>query len=224
MLSSAVRFSLKPSVLKSAPALVTARTKVTLPDLPYDYGALEPYISGKIMELHHSKHHQTYVNSYNTAAEKLEDAIKSEDVVAQIALQNQIKFNAGGHINHSLFWKNLAPSKQGGGEPPKGELLKKIEFQYGSLQQFIEKFNTTTAAVQGSGWGWLGFNKQTKALEIATTQNQDPLLGLEPLLGVDVWEHAYYLDYNNRRPDYLKAIWNVINWEEVSKRYAKAAL
>ncbi|KAL1921207.1 uncharacterized protein VTP21DRAFT_10923 [Calcarisporiella thermophila] len=221
MLKTASRSVFKATSSAVRP-LTVVRTKVTLPDLPYDYAELQPYISAEIMELHHSKHHAAYVAGYNTAAEKLEAAVANQDVLAQISLQSALKFNGGGHTNHSLFWKNLAPPKKGGGEPPKGALLTAIQEQFGSLDAFISQFNTTTAAVQGSGWGWLGFNKQAKRLEIATTPNQDPLIHLVPLLGVDVWEHAYYLDYKNKRPDYLKAIWNVVNWKTVAERYASA--
>ncbi|KAJ3024452.1 Superoxide dismutase [Mn], mitochondrial, partial [Rhizophlyctis rosea] len=142
-------------------------------------------------------------------------ASQKNDLTTQISLQPLLKFNGGGHINHSIFWTNLAPAKSV--EPPKGALLNAITKQYGSLEQFQKTFNTQAAAVQGSGWGWLGYNKTTKALEIATTPNQDPLLHLTPLLGVDVWEHAYYLQYKNVRPDYLQAIWNVVNWKNVAE-------
>ncbi|KAI9278784.1 Manganese/iron superoxide dismutase [Phascolomyces articulosus] len=222
MLSLAAR-SVKSNQFKSAARCLTAvRTKVTLPDLPYGYDALEPYINTEIMKLHHSKHHQTYVNGYNAAEEKLQGSFQGGNLTELIALQTAIKFNGGGHINHSLFWQNLAPKSNGGGEKPTGELLKAIESKWGSFDEFIAKFNTAAAGVQGSGWGWLGYNKESKQLEIATTPNQDPLLGLIPLLGVDVWEHAYYLQYKNVRPDYLKAIWEVINWKTVADRFAKA--
>ncbi|KAG0229413.1 Superoxide dismutase [Mn], mitochondrial [Actinomortierella wolfii] len=205
-------------------AFAGLRYKHTLPPLPYAYNALEPYISKEIMEIHHTKHHQTYVNNLNAAEEQLGKAFQGNDVDQEIALQSAIKFNGGGHINHTLFWENLAPQPQGGGEP-KGELKTEIEKTWGSFEAFKEKFNTKSAAVQGSGWGWLAYNKEAKKLEIATTQNQDPLkptTGLIPLIGVDVWEHAYYLQYKNVRPDYLKAIWEVINWETAEKRFQKA--
>ncbi|KAJ3102938.1 hypothetical protein HK100_004288 [Physocladia obscura] len=147
------------------------------------------------MEIHHSKHHQTYVTNLNLSIEKLEDAVAKRDGSAILQLQSAINFNYGGHINHSIFWKNLAPPSLGGGDLQKG-----------------------------SGWGWLVYNKTTKALEIATTSNQDPILGHRvPLLGIDVWEHAYYLQYRNVRPDYLKAVWNVVNWKDVSERYLAAS-
>ncbi|KAF8940393.1 Superoxide dismutase [Mn], mitochondrial [Dissophora ornata] len=211
------------STLSKPSAIAGLRFKHTLPALPYAYNALEPYISKEIMEVHHSKHHQAYVNGLNAAEEKLGSAFNSSDVNDEIALQSAIKFNGGGHINHTIFWENLAPKGHGG--KPTGELLSEIEKTWGSLDKFIEKFNAQTAAVQGSGWGWLAYNKDFKRLEIATTANQDPLkptTGLIPLLGIDVWEHAYYLQYKNVRPDYLKAVWEVVNWKTVTDRFNKS--
>ncbi|MGE3954225.1 MAG: superoxide dismutase [Parachlamydiales bacterium] len=196
----------------------------TLPDLEYDYNALEPVISAEIMELHHKKHHQAYINNYNKLAEQHHEAEAKGDVAKMIALQSGLKFNGGGHVNHTIFWTNLAPQNKGGGKAPSGPLADAIKAQWGSLDAFIEKFNARTAAIQGSGWGWLGYCPEDKRLEIATCANQDPLSteGLVPLLGVDVWEHAYYLQYKNVRPDYLKAIWKVINWANVAERYQRA--
>ncbi|WIA32351.1 hypothetical protein OEZ86_003186 [Tetradesmus obliquus] len=193
-----------------------------LPDLPYDHSALEPVISGEIMELHHKKHHAAYVTNLNKALEEYADAESNKDLQKMISLQSAINFNGGGHINHDIFWTNLCPEKDAA--PPSGELLAAIEAKWGSLDKFTATFSAKTAAVQGSGWGWLGLNKETKALEIATCANQDPLAakGLVPLLGIDVWEHAYYLQYKNVRPDYLKAIWKVVNWENVAQRYKAA--
>ncbi|KAK9800255.1 hypothetical protein WJX73_008027 [Symbiochloris irregularis] len=195
---------------------------VKLPDLPYDYGALEPSISGQIMELHHSKHHQTYVNGLNAAMEKYQEADSKSDLAALIALESAIKFNGGGHVNHSLFWKNLIPAKDF--KPPSGEIASLIDKDFGSLDGLIGKFTPAAAGIQGSGWAWLGFNKATGKLSIATTANQDPLStqGLVPLLGVDMWEHAFYLQYKNVKPDYLKAIWKVINWQNVGDNLAAA--
>eukprot|EP00252_Welwitschia_mirabilis_P008716 TRINITY_DN2080_c0_g1_i1.p1 TRINITY_DN2080_c0_g1~~TRINITY_DN2080_c0_g1_i1.p1 ORF type:complete len:227 (+),score=26.34 TRINITY_DN2080_c0_g1_i1:120-800(+) len=192
----------------------------SLPDLPYGYSALEPYISAEIMSLHHQKHHQTYVSNYNKALEQLQSATDPSTIVA---LQSAIKFNGGGHVNHSIFWKNLCPAKEGGGEPPKGALAKAIEEEFGSLNALIQKMNAAGAAVQGSGWVWLGLNKELKSLVVETTPNQDPLVtkGLLPLLGIDVWEHAYYLQYKNVRPDYLKNIWNVMNWKYAGEVFDK---
>ena len=189
-----------------------ARGKATLPDLPcksllfstftslnlrsnvmtVDYGALEPSISGQIMELHHSKHHQTYVNSYNNFTEQLASATSSSDPAAQIALQPLINFHGGGHINHSLFWENLAPKSSGGGEPPSGKLGNAIDQAYGSLDNLKKLMNTKLAGIQGSGWAWLVKDTETGALQVRTYANQDPVVGqFQPLLGIDAWEHAY---------------------------------
>nr|APT43085.1 manganese superoxide dismutase [Solanum melongena] len=195
----------------------------SLPDLPYDYGALEPAISGKIMQLHHQKHHQTYITNYNKALEQLHDAINNGDSHTVAKLQSAIKFNGGGHINHSIFWKNLAPTRDGGGEPPKGSLGYAMDTNFGSLEAVIQKMNAEGAALQGSGWVWLGVDKELKRLVIETTSNQDPLVikgpNLVPLLGIDVWEHAYYLQYKNVKPDYLKNIWKVMNWKYAAEVY-----
>ncbi|TMW61518.1 hypothetical protein Poli38472_012709 [Pythium oligandrum] len=197
---------------------------VKLPDLPYDFGALEPVISGEIMQLHHQKHHQAYVTNYNVALEQYAEAEHKGDHAKMIALQPALRFNGGGHINHSIFWTNLASPKEGGGGEPEGDLLKAIETEFGSFENFKKTFSTKTAAVQGSGWGWLGYSKEQKRVSIVTLPNQDPLstTGLVPLLGVDVWEHAYYLQYKNVRPDYLNAIWDVVNWKNVEERYLVA--
>lgn len=171
-------------------------TKFTLPDLTYDYAELEPFISAEIMQLHHSKHHQTYVTNLNAMTEKLEEAVHKRDVSQIVTLQQGIKFNGGGHLNHSIFWNNLASPKKGGGELSDGELLNMINAQYGSLDNLQTTMSAATVAVQGSGWGWLGYDKTNKKLQVATTANQDPLqatTGLVPILGIDVWEHAYYL-------------------------------
>jgi Fe-Mn family superoxide dismutase len=194
-----------------------------LPDLPYDFSALEPVISAEIMTLHYTKHHQGYVNNLNAALEKYAHAEKDHDVAAMIALQQAIRFNGGGHVNHSIFWTNLAPVGKGGGELPKGALLQAIQRDFGSIDQLIEKLSAQAVGVQGSGWAWLGLNKAEKRLQLATCANQDPLstTGLVPLLGIDVWEHAYYLQYKNVRPDYVKNIWKIVAWKNVDERYNK---
>ena len=185
-----------------------------------DYGALEPAISGKIMELHHSKHHQTYVTSYNTASEQLATAESKGDIATQVALLPLINFHGGGHLNHSLFWENLAPKNQGGGEPPSGRLAKAIDESYGSLDAMKEKFNAALAGIQGSGWAWLVQDIQTGNVAIKTYANQDPVVGqFRPLLGIDAWEHAYYLQYQNRKAEYFKAVWDVVNWKAAEKRF-----
>ncbi|KAL9113300.1 MAG: hypothetical protein Q9227_002635 [Pyrenula ochraceoflavens] len=190
------------------------RGKATLPDLSYDYGALEPSISGKIMELHHKMHHNTYVNSYNDASSKLAEADAKDDVAAKIALQSLINFHGGGHLNHSLFWENLAPKSAGGGDPPSGALATAIDETYGSLDAMKTKFNTALAGIQGSGWAWLVKDTQTGQIGIRTYANQDPVVGqFKPLLGIDAWEH-------NRKAEYFKAIWDVVNWKTVAQRFA----
>jgi superoxide dismutase, Fe-Mn family len=203
--------------------------KYQLPPLPYDFSDLEPVISAEIMQLHYKKHHQAYVDNLNKAldqyAEAQPKAEQSNSPADLIAIQSAIKFNGGGHVNHSIFWTNLAPKSHGGGTPPNGELLNALKKDFGSLEKFIEQFSTKTVAIQGSGWGWLGFCKTHHTLQIVTCENQDPLStkGLIPLLGIDVWEHAYYLQYKNVRADYVKNIWNVVNWKNVQERYQQAA-
>jgi Fe-Mn family superoxide dismutase len=173
------------------------------------------------MKLHHTKHHNTYVTNLNGALEKLDAALEAGDVSGIIALQGALKFNGGGHLNHTLFWENLSPSKTS----PSGALETAIRESFGDFEKMKAEMTAKTVAVQGSGWGWLGYNPSTGRLEIATCANQDPLkatTGLVPLMGIDVWEHAYYVDYRNVRPDYVKAIWDVINWDTVGKRLEAA--
>lgn len=199
-------------------------TQYQLPTLPYELDALEPVISAVIMKLHYEGHHKAYVNNLNKAMEQYVEAEKKNDLAAMVALQSAIKFNGGGHINHSIFWTNLAPKNAGGGQAPQGPLADAIAKEFGSLEKFIEQFSAKAVAIQGSGWCWLGYNKAKGRLEIMTCDNQDPLStkGLIPLLGVDVWEHAYYLQYKNVRGDYVKAIWGIINWKNVAERYSAA--
>ncbi|XP_030022683.1 superoxide dismutase [Mn], mitochondrial isoform X1 [Manduca sexta] len=198
-----------------------SRQKHTLPELPYEYSALEPVINREIMSLHHSKHHATYVNNLNAAEEKLAQAQSKGDIDTIINLAPALKFNGGGHINHTIFWQNLSPN----GGKPSDALTKAVEKDFGSWENMKNQLANSSVAVQGSGWGWLGYNKQMKKLQIATCQNQDPLqatTGLVPLFGIDVWEHAYYLQYKNVRADYVKAIFDVANWNDVSARFEKA--
>jgi len=218
----AVRQTVLQSTRMTAAALAGNRYKHTLPDLPYDYNALEPVISAEIMQLHHSKHHATYVNNLNVAEEKLNDAVAKSDVSSVIGLHGALKFNVGGHLNHSIFWQNLCP---GGSGDPSGELAAAIARDFGSFEAMKEKLSASTVAVQGSGWGWLGYNAGSGKLQLATCANQDPLeatTGLVPLFGIDVWEHAYYLQYKNVRPDYVKAIFEIANWNDVAARFAAA--
>lgn len=201
------------------------KTSYEIPDLPYDFNALEPVISAQIMELHYAKHHKAYVANLNVALEKYHEAESRNDIAAMVALQSAIKFNGGGHINHTIFWTILAAISKGGGQGPRGELAEIIRRDFGSFELFKEKLSTLTVGIQGSGWGWLGYHKGHRRLELASCANQDPLsaqTGLVPLLGIDVWEHAYYLQYKNVRADYVKAIWGVFNWKNVEERFAKA--
>eukprot|EP00039_Didymoeca_costata_P018207 m.332580 g.332580 ORF g.332580 m.332580 type:complete len:227 (+) comp16962_c0_seq1:32-712(+) len=224
---AALRLLTRTSRPLAASLTHAARAAHTLPELPYAYDALEPIISKEIMETHHSKHHQAYVNGLNAGLESLAKAEEANDVSSIIALKKNINFNGGGHINHSIFWTNLAPSSEGGGVvPSSGAFIDAVNSQFGSIEVLKEHMNAAGAGVQGSGWVWLGYNKGSKQLEIATTANQDPLqatLGYVPLLGIDVWEHAYYLQYKNVRPEYLKSIWSVVNFENVAQRYDEAS-
>jgi len=201
-------------------------TLYKLPELPYDFNALEPVISAEIMQLHYSKHHQGYVNNLNAALEKYKEVEMKGDIAAMIALEPAIRFNGGGHVNHSIFWTNLAPKNKGGGGMPSGGLLEAIQKEFGSFETFVEKFTMQTVAIQGSGWGWLGFNKATQRLVLTTCSNQDPLSlqGSIPLLGVDVWEHAYYLQYKNDRKKYVDTIWQVVHWKNVEERFVKVKI
>lgn len=195
----------------------------TVPALDYDYDALEPAISKQIMELHHDKHHQAYVDKLNAALEQapelqgkiLLNLLTNLDTVPE-AIRTAVRNQGGGHLNHTLFWKFMAP---GAGGEPSGDLAKALTDTYGSFQKLTEEFEAKAASVFGSGWAWL-----MPDMSIVLTGLQDnPIMngGDSPLLGVDVWEHAYYLDYLNKRPDYLKAWWNVVNWPFVEARYAQ---
>jgi Fe-Mn family superoxide dismutase len=218
---------LPTEVAKSSAALFSALadTSFVLPDLAYDYDALEPAISAETMTLHHSKHHQTYITNLNATLEKMHGTMASGDVSGTIALQGALKFNGGGHVNHTLFWENLAPAGSSP-FPTSGPLAEAVEARFGSYEAMVDTVSAKTIAVQGSGWGWLAYDPATKSIDVAALPNQDPLeatTGLKPLLGIDVWEHAYYVDYRNVRPSYVKAIWDVINWEAVESRLVEAS-
>ena len=201
-----------------------------LPKLPYAYNALEPHIDGRTMEIHYTKHHQAYITNVNNAIKGKADLEKKsvENLIRDLNsvpedIRTAVRNNGGGHANHSFFWTIMGPNA--GGEP-KGKLADDIKSTFGSFDQFKEKFSAAGVGRFGSGWAWLIKNKGGK-LEIASTANQDsPLMGKAisgtegtPILGIDVWEHAYYLNYQNRRPDYIKAWWNVVNWDAVAKNY-----
>ena len=198
----------------------------TLPPLTYPYNALEPYIDARTMEIHHTKHHQAYINNLNNAIKGKAD-LESKSVEALIAninvlpedIRNVVRNNGGGHANHTFFWTVIGP-KAGG--QPQGRVAAAINQIFGSFDVFKEKFAQAATTRFGSGWAWLSLSKEGK-LEISSTPNQDsPLMeGKTPILGIDVWEHAYYLQYQNRRPDYITAFWNVVNWQEVEKRFNK---
>ncbi|APH04371.1 superoxide dismutase SodA [Bacillus weihaiensis] len=197
-----------------------------LPQLPYAYDALEPHIDKETMNIHHTKHHNTYITNVNGALEghadlaskSVEELVSNLDAVPE-AIRPAVRNNGGGHANHSLFWSILSPN--GGGEPT-GELADAITAKFGSYDNFKEEFAKAATTRFGSGWAWLVVNNGE--IEVTSTPNQDsPLMeGKTPILGLDVWEHAYYLNYQNRRPDYISSFWNVVNWDEVSKRYTSA--
>jgi Fe-Mn family superoxide dismutase len=198
----------------------------TLPELPYDYSALEPYIDARTMEIHHTKHHAAYINNLNTAIEGTSLANETiEQIVANLAdvpeiIRTTVRNNGGGHANHDLFWKIMAP--EAGGEPT-GALASAINNDLGGFADFKEKFSDAAMKRFGSGWAWLSVKKDKK-LVVESTPNQDSPLtnGHTPILGIDVWEHAYYLHYQNRRGDYVSEFFNVINWPEVERRYGEA--
>lgn len=198
--------------------------KFELPALPYAYDALEPHFDARTMEIHHSKHHQGYTNKLNAALEGSNLAGKSiEDILAEGEnLNGALRNNGGGFYNHRMFWEVLSPN---GGGKPTGELAEAITRDFGSLENLKTEFNQAAATRFGSGWAWLCVNNGK--LEVCSTANQDnPLMGLgcsgTPIMGLDVWEHAYYLNYQNRRPDYINAFWNIINWEKVSENFKNA--
>lgn len=195
--------------------------KFTLPDLPYDYAALEPHISAQIMQLHHDKHHNTYVTGANTALEKMEEARANGDAAGAAKLSKDLQFNLGGHINHSIFWKNLSPE---GGDKPEGELAAAIDNFFGSFDAFRDQFTAVATTIQGSGWAILAYEPIAGNLVIEQMydqQNGVPVATI-PLLQLDMWEHAFYLDYQNVKADYVKAFWNIVNWADVAERFEKA--
>lgn len=194
----------------------------TLPELGYDYGALAPSISGTIMELHHSKHHQAYVTGANAALAGLAAARESGDLANVNKLEKDLAFNLGGHVNHSIFWTNMSPD---GGDKPTGDLASAIDDQFGSFDKFVAHFTAVAMGVQGSGWAVLAYDsigQNITIFQLFDQQGNVPL-GLVPLLMLDVWEHAYYLDYKNVRADYVKAFWNIVDWANVQKRFTTAS-
>ena len=202
--------------------------KYELPPLPYAYDALEPHIDARTMEIHYTKHHQTYTDKLNAALEKCPPEIQEKDIVDILTKldgvpadqKSAINFNGGGFDNHRIFWNNM---KANGGGEPGGSIGDAINKSFGGFSEFKEKFSSATTLIQGSGWGWLAYNPSTKKVEYKSMPNQTSprTEGLIPLLGCDVWEHAYYLKYQNKRPDYISAWWNVVNWGDVESRFGK---
>lgn len=193
----------------------------TLPDLPYDYSALEPHISARIMELHHDKHHAAYVAGANTAVEKLAEARDSGDYGNVPKLEKDLAFHLGGHINHSIFWKNLTPDGAG---KPEGELAAAVDEFFGSFDKFVGHFSAAANSLQGSGWAVLAWDPVSSRLlinQMYDQQNNVPL-GVTPILQLDMWEHAFYLDYVNVKADYVKAFWNIANWADAGARFEAA--
>lgn len=193
----------------------------TLPDLDWDYGALEPHISGQINELHHSKHHATYVKGANSAVTALEEARSKDDHSAILLNEKNLAFNLGGHVNHTVWWKILSPE---GGDKPTGDLAAAIDDAFGSFDKFRAQFSAVANGIQGSGWAVLAYDSLGDRLltfQVYDHQANFPL-GAVPLLLIDMWEHAFYLQYKNVKADYVKAFWNVVNWTDVQARYAAA--
>jgi len=200
-----------------------------LPALPYAYDALEPHFDARTMEIHHTKHHAGYIAKANAALAGTEwDGKCFGEILGRIkevpeSIRTTVQNNVGGHANHSLFWTILAPAGKGGGGEPTGELAEAINKAFGSFAEFKTKFADAAATRFGSGWAWLGLDKDGKNLHVGSTANQDSpiMMGHKPIMGLDVWEHAYYLNYQNRRPDYISSFWNIVNWDQVAKNYAQ---
>jgi Fe-Mn family superoxide dismutase len=193
----------------------------TLPDLPYDYGALEPHMSGQILELHHDKHHLAYVNGANTAAEQLAEAREKGNWGSLVGLEKTLAFNLSGHVLHSIFWANLSPD---GGDKPTGALAEAIDENFGSFDAFKAQLSQASTLVQGSGWGALVWDPLGQRLLVEQIYDHHGNLanGAIPLFVIDVWEHAYYLQYKNVRADFVNAVWNIVNWEDVARRFQAA--
>lgn len=193
----------------------------SLPDLPYDYGALEPHIAGQIMELHHSKHHQTYVNGTNTALEQLEEARATNKLDTVNQLQKNLAFNLAGHVNHTVFWNNMSPE---GGDRPDGDLGAAVDEFFGSFDGFRAHYTAAALGIQGSGWSILAWESLGQRLVIEQLYDHQGNLaaGTVPLLMLDMWEHAFYLQYKNVKPDYVAAFWNIVNWPDVAARFEAA--
>ena len=209
-------------------ASATQPSRVQLKHLPYEIGALEPVISGHLLDFHYGKHHRTYVNNLNNLLEQQAESAARGDLQKSIGLSQQIKFNGGGHLNHEFFWESLCPQADSSLPEEGSELHRHIIEGWGTLDNFIKVFNARTAAIQGSGWGWLVYNKNKDSVSFRATANQDLITDLNPnlvpILNIDIWEHAYYLDYKNARPQYLNSMWKIINWRKVEERLMAAKL
>ena len=193
----------------------------TLPDLPYDYSALEPHISGAIMELHHGKHHATYVKNSNEVLDKLDEARRKEDFSRVAALERTLAFNLSGHILHSIFWQNLAPK---GGGTPSGDFVNALQKDFGNFERFRKQLTEVASTIMGSGWAalvWEPIGKRLLITQIYDHQSNLAQAGI-PLMVVDAWEHAYYLQYQNRKTEFFESVWNLWNWQDISARYALA--
>jgi len=216
-------------VKQQKPAATGAETRHVLPQLPYDFAALEPHIDAQTMQIHHGKHHQAYITNLNNALSKhpelfsksIDALLRGMDAIPD-DIRTAVRNNGGGHHNHSLFWTIMAPAGKGGGGEPSGALADAIQRTFGGFEKLKELLGSAATTQFGSGWAWLTVSNGK--LEVAGRPNQDsPLMdNKSPILGLDVWEHAYYLKYQNRRPDYVAAWWNVVNWDEVARRYAAA--
>lgn len=193
----------------------------TLPDMPYDYAALEPAITGEILELHHSKHHAAYVKGANDTLERLAEARDKGEFGGLVGLEKTFAFNLSGHVLHSIFWENLSPD---GGDRPDGELAAAIDEHFGSFEAFAKQLTTATAGVQGSGWGILAWEPLGRRLVVEQVYDHHGNVGMNttPLLVFDAWEHAYYLQYRNVRPDYVEKLWSLVNWSNVTRRFSTA--
>ncbi|MEU0518513.1 superoxide dismutase [Streptosporangium sp. NPDC006007] len=193
----------------------------TLPDMPYDYAALEPAITGEILELHHSKHHAAYVKGANDTLERLAEARDKGEFGGLVGLEKTFAFNLSGHVLHSIFWENLSPD---GGDRPDGELAAAVDEHFGSFEAFAKQLTTATAGVQGSGWGILAWEPLGRRLVVEQVYDHHGNVGMNttPLLVFDAWEHAYYLQYRNVRPDYVEKLWSLVNWNDVTRRFSTA--
>jgi Fe-Mn family superoxide dismutase len=192
--------------------------------LPYDYNGLEPYISEQQLTIHHDKHHLTYVNAANAAFKKLEEARKNKAEIDVKAMLKELSFNIGGHQLHSIFWPTMAPAGKGGGGEPTGKLAEAINNTFGSFAQFKAEFSKAAATTEGSGWAALAIDVKTKQLAVMQIEkhNVNVYTGFYIVMVLDVWEHAYYLDYKNERPKFVEAFWNIVNWEQINKRFEEA--